>query len=520
MRAKVLVIAGGGGGGNNAGAGGGAGGYIYRPTYVLTPQTYTVTVGAGGTGGDGNANGIRFNGANGSNSVFGTLTAIGGGGGCAGGAGPTSSNGESGGSGGGASDYGARASGTGGAGTGGQGYKGGDASTTGNYLVSGGGGGAGGAAPNITNNGANEGGVGGAGVSSDITGEAVVRASGGSGYLQATATEGGGGASGADGTANTGGGGGGNSGNGGSGVVIISYVTADFNLVTITGASNTQTVVGDNTVCVFNESGNFTVQGIKKLSGKTQATVKKVNTFIHQPLEIEGSALDVATLKAYYRFTSGALTTDSSGNGHTLTAISDPAETTGVFAGGVDLDGNDGYSATDHADFKPTGAFSVSAWVKANLITGNQYIFQSFSANTNYAGFIVYIKAAKDQGVIFFASGKNTGTTRNTDLKAIDGSTTVADNLWHQVVVVWDGSYLYLYVDGVEDATPVAWANAPVYAATNYVRIGCYNGSGTNNLFFTGQLDEVALWNGKALSALEISQMYNRVKRIMKVNNI
>ena len=74
----VLVVAGGGGGGYEGG-GGGAGGLIYRPGFPVTPGgTVTVTVGDGGAGspGPGGQGGL---GANGQDSVFGTLTAKGGG---------------------------------------------------------------------------------------------------------------------------------------------------------------------------------------------------------------------------------------------------------------------------------------------------------------------------------------------------------------------------------------------------------------------------------------------------------
>ena len=81
---EVLVVAGGGSGGNcqdNSGAnggGGGAGGLIYSSNFTVTPGTsYTVTVGAGGA--SQTTAGVWGN--NGSNSVFGSLTAIGGGGG-------------------------------------------------------------------------------------------------------------------------------------------------------------------------------------------------------------------------------------------------------------------------------------------------------------------------------------------------------------------------------------------------------------------------------------------------------
>ena len=88
-----------------------------------------------------------------------------------------------------------------------------------------------------------------------------------------------------------------------------------------------------------------------------------------------------AQLKAYYRFSTGALTTDSSGEGHTLTAISDPSEDSGgVFGYAVALDGNDAYSATDHADFKPTGNFTIGGWIKASS-AHSACVLQSFSQN-------------------------------------------------------------------------------------------------------------------------------------------
>ncbi len=72
MNVETLVVGGGGGGGTYysgpPGGGGGAGGLIYNSTYAVTPQAYSITVGNGGA-----AN------YSGTNSVFGSLTAIGGG---------------------------------------------------------------------------------------------------------------------------------------------------------------------------------------------------------------------------------------------------------------------------------------------------------------------------------------------------------------------------------------------------------------------------------------------------------
>lgn len=120
--ADILIIAGGGGGGNNTpgSGGGGAGGLILLVNQTISPGSYTVTVGLGGSVG-----------TNGGLSKFGSYTsAVGGGAGSAG-----LGSGSSGGSGGGASgNY------PGGSGTAGQGYAGGYGYSGGNYGTGGGGG--------------------------------------------------------------------------------------------------------------------------------------------------------------------------------------------------------------------------------------------------------------------------------------------------------------------------------------------------------------------------------------------
>ena len=227
--------------------------------------------------------------------------------------------------------------------------------------------------------------------------------------------------------------------------------------------------------------------------------------------------INSANLKAYYRFEDDALTTDSSGEGHTLTDISDPAEdASGKFGGAVALDGNDAYSATDHADFKPTGNFTIGAWVKCSS-PATQILFESYSKNTKVAG--IRIGTAATTGYAHCLSGNNTGTTSHTNYASVYGTTNVCDGNWHFVVSTWDGTNVNLYVDGTLENYE-AWENAPVYAATNYVRVGCNNESGTNIAFFTGSLDDVFLLNGTALSAEEIKGIYIGWKKYNGLSNV
>ena len=227
ITAQLLVVAGGGGSGNPVGTsgGGGAGGLIFLSTLTLTSagSPYTVTVGAGGS-----YNASPGTGGAGSNSVFGTYTALGGG------YGGHVQAGGAGGSGGGSTDglaAGAALQPT--SASGGFGNASGTSAATPVYGA-GGGGGAGGVGGNGTTSGGGNGGV---GLQITIGGSTAYYAGGGGGGANGggagTGGTGGGGnasssGSGSNGTPNTGGGGGGstaNTGNsiGGSGIVILAF---------------------------------------------------------------------------------------------------------------------------------------------------------------------------------------------------------------------------------------------------------------------------------------------------------
>ena len=246
---SYVVVAGGGSSGKGAGSsggGGGAGGYreVVSPgspytgsplngyptpsnRITVTASSYPITVGGGGADGT----------ANGSSSIFSTITSTGGGLGAS--AVPSHRAAATGGSGGGGDG---ECNPSGGAGntpsvTPAQGNSGGNGVTGAGARAGGGGGGAGAAGTNATS--PQNAGPGGNGVTSEITGSPVARGGGGGGQKQSgpyagasTGGSGGGGAAATCGTAgseNTGGGAGASanspatSASGGSGVVIIRY---------------------------------------------------------------------------------------------------------------------------------------------------------------------------------------------------------------------------------------------------------------------------------------------------------
>lgn len=248
-KVEVLCVAGGGGGGaQHGGGGGGAGGLLYNSAFSVNSSSgIGVTIGAGGAPE-----------TNGGNSVFSSLTAIGGG---RGGSEASFQNGSAGGSGGGGSGF--TTATTGSSGTSGQGFSGGRGGfpdTGSSYGHGGGGGGAGGVGGDGTEGngtGAGTAGNGGAGLLYNISGTPQFYAGGGGGGFWGTINLGGLGGSGVggkggenggsnvrpatNGVPNTGSGGGGsqglpdansqrNSSNGSNGIVIVRYPATDYNV--------------------------------------------------------------------------------------------------------------------------------------------------------------------------------------------------------------------------------------------------------------------------------------------------
>lgn len=236
-----LVVGGGGEGGNGyagiGGGGGGAGDFRNGTGFVITVQTYNITVGNGGNG----SNFTTLVGYNGASSIFSSITSIGGGGGSGGYNFPGNRAGATGASaGGGNGGYNGIADAVA---TGVNGFGGGRAQAYPNFN-GGAGGGAGSKPAQSTINGA----TGGNGLNSSITGTSLMYSAGGgagaTSYTQAgvsgagiSGVSGNGGNSGVVGQsapANRGGGGGGGGGSGtggdtlggagGSGVVVIKYL--------------------------------------------------------------------------------------------------------------------------------------------------------------------------------------------------------------------------------------------------------------------------------------------------------
>ena len=159
------------------------------------------------------------------------------------------------------------------------------------------------------------------------------------------------------------------------------------------------------------------------------------------------------------------------------------------------LNGTNGYVAIP--DSPSLDAFAtkitIELWLKANSLSANpDWVWIVTKGNSSWE--LQCTSGAKT--ITFNASG-----TSNVSLT---GSRNVNDGQWHHVAGVYDGTHMFLYVDGTLDVSQpttgaIAQNSYPVYIGQN---------AEAPRVPFNGLIDEVSLYN-RALSSSEIAAIYN-----------
>ncbi|MCW2959913.1 MAG: hypothetical protein JWM90_300 [Thermoleophilia bacterium] len=198
------------------------------------------------------------------------------------------------------------------------------------------------------------------------------------------------------------------------------------------------------------------------------------------------------------------ITTDSSGNGRTLTGFNGPTTTGGpssAFNQATHLNGTSQYYSTpSNAALNLTSNFTLETWFRATTVSGSAsptIVGRQNNATTATNYEIYFDSASKD---IFFSFSKGNGATwmdTNTPGAAL------LDGAWHHVAGSYDGTNARLYVDGVlKDTTAfTGLVDTPAQPIT----IGRDNTAST--MYFKGDVDDVRL-SSVVRSAAEILGAY------------
>lgn len=196
---------------------------------------------------------------------------------------------------------------------------------------------------------------------------------------------------------------------------------------------------------------------------------------------------------AYYRFESGSLTTDSSGNGLTLTG-GGATETTGRYGGGANFVKASSQNLSRSLITSAVSNVTMSAWVYLASSSASG----AFIKNGTTGGYAIGVgnTTFDNNGnnlILLFELARwiNTGVPIGTG--------------WHHVAMVLDSSQKpSAYLDG---ALVYSDTGTNPHAPNTTTFIGGYTSADPNDRYFNGVLDEVAIFSS-ALSLSSIRQLY------------
>jgi len=220
-----------------------------------------------------------------------------------------------------------------------------------------------------------------------------------------------------------------------------------------------------------------------------------------------------ANLLAYYRFNSGALTTDDSGNGVTLTNNNTVGEASGKF--GIAADGGatntDKYLSTT-TQLLNGGTCTFSCWVKMNteIAAGSQYFIFQESTGTSHVVFRLLYEYNSGTRRINFSRIK-----AGLSDQQFYSNVTLGTTNWYHLVLTYNGTTLIGYING----SPVGSVGASGNGIANF-------SAGGHSLFVSPSLasfgscliDDVAIFD-RALTATEISNLYNGLTPLRPSSN-
>ncbi len=211
----------------------------------------------------------------------------------------------------------------------------------------------------------------------------------------------------------------------------------------------------------------------------------------------------------------GTVAYDMSGNNNNGTLINNPTNATSTCKIGycLNFNGTSQYVSVPSVDtFDLVGTGSIIAWIKIDSTwVGSLYpnvVSKGANAGWDTGGWSLFVfNPISDRRIgVGFRNGVTT--------KSVSFTNTLTDQ-WVQIAGIWDGSYIYLYENGVQKASSTQTISPQI--TTYPVTIGRDNGS----QYFDGSVDDVRIYN-RALSADEVKRMYESsvFSRYFTVENV
>ena len=189
---------------------------------------------------------------------------------------------------------------------------------------------------------------------------------------------------------------------------------------------------------------------------------------------------------------------DLSGNNNHGTLQNGVTYTSGKFGQAFSFDGVNDYvniAATASTD-SVTKEFTIHAWVKPSSIQSGWNVIMMREGRAPYLNYTSNTLFPKMH--------------LSTQGQTVAASSTVATpvNVWSHVVGVYDGSYARIYINGIEIQNVAVSGDLVTNTGGSVQGKSFWIGAEQTYYFFSGAIDDVALYN-RALNSAEITSLYS-----------
>lgn len=148
------------------------------------------------------------------------------------------------------------------------------------------------------------------------------------------------------------------------------------------------------------------------------------------------------------------------------------------------------------------GAVSMAGWVNVTTQPGTGVLASMFSqgSTASQVGYIMYYRDIA--GTKYFTWDRLKANVSDT---LAQQAWTATAGTWYHVAGTYDGTNIFLYINGVQYASTTASGNG---ASGINQGFSIFNNTPQTGNFFSGLTDELGVWN-RALTQQEITDLYN-----------
>ena len=207
------------------------------------------------------------------------------------------------------------------------------------------------------------------------------------------------------------------------------------------------------------------------------------------------------TLSYYCRFEGNS--NDSKGSNNGVDTSITYSSTNGKYGQGAGFNGTTSKIAIadNNALDLDTGDFSITCWVNLVAKTNTRHIISKLVDGSNYYELRV---SSSGDGIVSFDSY---ATARKCQ---VIGTTSLSTATWYFIAVVVDrdsAANTKIYLNAVNDTagTPTVSTDTIANAAALWFGADQFGGGGN---FYSGAVDDLATFKGKALSQAEVTQLF------------